>query len=138
MAQESADDFLRDCAGESYSAAKFVRIGDQVVGRIMTEPRPVERKSLKDGSPERQLPINLQTDEGPMTLWVRRGYMASAISNAVFQAGASGLQVGGRLTVTFCEERDTGKPNKAKVFTAAYEAPPASPVTVEDVFGEVF
>lgn len=130
----NAMQFLKQSSGESYEAVKFTTVGDHVIGTIIGEPTPVERPSLKDGSAETQLPINLETEEGPRTLWVRKGFLAGAIAEAVDKTGAAGLVAGGKLTVQFSEERDTGKPNKAKVFRAKYEPPTAAPVSVGDIF----
>lgn len=131
----TAQEFLESSSGESYPAFKFEKVGDTVKGTIMTEPRPIERPSLKDGSPEKQLPINLDVEGvGPQTVWCRAGFMAGAIADAVKEAGAPGLQIGGVLAIRFTEERDTGKPNKAKVFKAKYEAPASNGVSVDEIF----
>lgn len=132
--------FLDESGGESFPAIKFANVGDTVVGTLIKEPTTVIRESLKDGSPEKQLPINLECasvpagDPGPRTLWVRRGFLASAIAEAVKDAGGEGLQAGGKLSVKFTEERDTGKPFPAKVFKAKYEMPVSSGVAVDDIF----
>lgn len=138
-----SQDFLnKNGGGESYQAVKFPNVKDHVVGTIIAEPTTVMRDSLNQpGTQEEQLPINLDTDgteEGYRTLWVRKGFLAGAIKDAVLAAKAPGLQAGGKLTVQFTEERDTGKVQPAKVFKAKYEPPASSgaSVTEGDLFGE--
>jgi hypothetical protein len=140
----SAKDFLDDAGGgESFQAVKFANVKDHVIGTIITEPKTVMRESLnKPGTQEEQLPINLDTDgtdEGRRTLWVRKGFLAGAVKEAVIASGAPGLQVGGKLTVQHTELRDTGKVQPAKVFKAKYEPPVSSgaSVTEGDIFGDL-
>lgn len=133
---EAANKFLEESGGgEGHDPVKFKEIGDKVVGKIMDEPRPVERKSLNDGTPEMQLPINLDTADGPRTLWVRKGFLAGAIQDAVKEAGATGIEVGGSLGVELTEKRDTGKPQPANVFKAAYKKPEKEATSIESIFG---
>ncbi len=137
MSSNEAMDFLRSSgSGESHDAVKFTAIGDHITGTIIDTPHVVERPSLRDGTPEQQLPINIETTEGPRTLWVRKGFLSAAITEAVDKAGAAGVLPGGKLTVQYIEDRDTGKPNPAKIFRAKYEPPVAAPVSVADVFGD--
>lgn len=132
-----ANSFLDDAgSGESYPAVKFPNLKDHVIGTILSEPKTVMRDSLnKPGEKEEQLPINLDTngsEDGYRTLWVRKGFLAGAVKDAVLAANAPGLQVGGKLTVQFIENRDTGKVQPAKVFKAKYEAPASSGASVTD------
>ncbi len=132
---QAADQFLEESSiGDSYPAFKFTSVGDTVSGTILGDPKPVTRPSLNDGTPEQQLPINIETADGPKTVWVRKGFMAGAISDAVKAAGATGLRDGGKLAVKFTELRDTGKPQPAKVFSAKYEAPASAGANLDDIF----
>jgi hypothetical protein len=129
-----ANQFLEDATRGGHEAVKFKAVGDAISGTIIDDPKPVTRKNLNDGSPEDQLPVNIDTDQGPRTIWIRRGFLASAVQDAVKEAGATGLQVGGKLAVKLIELRDTGKPMPAKVFKAKYEAPVSSGANLEEIF----
>lgn len=137
----SADEFLDEAGGDSHPALKFVHVNDSCVGTVMSKS-VVKRPSLKDQTPEDQLAINLDCtsvpggDLGMRTLWIGPvGFLRGAVSDAVKKSGPGAkLEVGGTLKIKFTEERDTGKPNKAKVFVAVYEPPAGSAITAEEVF----
>lgn len=134
---KSAEEFLSDAAsGNSYEAIKWANqpVGTKFSGTIIDDPRSVTRKNLNDGSPEEQLPINLDTADGPRTLWVKSGFLAGAIKEACQEAGASGIAKGGKLGVVLTELRDVGKPQPAYVFKAKYEVPVGSGVSMDEIF----
>lgn len=131
-----ADTFLKN-AGAGYPAVKFAEVGDTVRGKILDDPKVISRPNLNDGKPEDNLVINLDTtgnEDGYRTLWVRFGALATAIKEAVREAGASGIAEGGELAVKFTELRDTGKPQPAKIYKAKYEPPVSSGVDVDEIF----
>lgn len=129
-----ADEFLKANSGSKYPAWKFQTVGDTAKGTIIEEPKVVERPNLNDGHLEKQLIINLDPGDGNIqTLWVRAGLMAAAIQEAVAEAGAEGVQEGGRLAVQFSGTRPSKYPQPAKEFTAQYQAPQPSAVAVGDL-----
>lgn len=128
--------FLDSAGGSKYPAFKFENIGDTLAGEIIDTPKIIQRPNLNDGTPEDNLVINIRTTDGhEFTLWVRRGFLAGAISDAVKAAGAAGLEAGGKLGVRYTESRDTGKPKPARVFTAQYQPPTPPTVNPADIFG---
>lgn len=136
----SAEDFFNDAAqGDSYPAFKWKDqpIGTKIVGVILDDPKPVTRPNINTKEPEEQLPINLDvdgTEDGYRTLWVRAGFLASAIKEATDAKNVGGIAKGGKLGVKLTELRDTGKPQPAYVFAASYDPPAAPETDVEDIF----
>ena len=134
----SADEFLM---GGGIPAASFPTIGTTVEGEIVEPPRVEQQRDLTtgeakywaDGSPMLQLRVVIQTgqidtsipdDDGRRTLYVR-GNMLKAVRQAVRAARAKGLEVGGRLTVTYSGDGEPTKRgfNPPKLYTAAYVPP---------------
>lgn len=126
----SASDWLNENSGggEQHDAVAFTNVGDGVRGRIMDKP-----KALMTQFGERLL-INLDTEVGPRSLWVKPGNMAGAIRKACADAGVTDLTVGATLAIAFVGEIDTGKGNPAKQFEAKYVPPAASTATTGGVF----
>lgn len=142
----SAFDFFAPRASHSW---KFTNPGDTHTGTI-TEVSDA-RQATEYGSnelaywdkertrPKMQVAVTLDTaerdpqdanDTGKRTLWVvedgRSGSILSAIRQAVHQAGAGTIDIGGQLTVAFSGfDPDSKNPaNPRKVYTASY-VPPA-------------
>ena len=140
-----ADSFLFGGGGKS---ASFDTIGTTHTGTIIEPPRVENQTDIKtgevktfdNGDPRKQMVIVLQTDERDPSVedddGVRRLYvkgspkpesksLTAAIGAAVKAAKANGLEVGGRLTVTYVgdgpqEQRGFNPP---KQYAAAYEPP---------------
>lgn len=142
----SAFDFFAPRASHSW---KFTNPGDTHTGTI-TEVSDA-RQATEYGSnepaywdkertrPKMQVAVTLDTterdpqdanDTGKRTLWVvedgRSGSILSAIRQAVHQAGAGTIDIGGQLTVAFSgfDPNSKNPANPRKVYTAAY-VPPA-------------
>lgn len=142
----SAFDFFAPRASHSW---KFTTPGDTHTGTI-TEVSDA-RQATEYGSnelaywdkertrPKMQIAVTLDTaerdpqdanDTGKRTLWVvedgRSGSILSAIRQAVHQAGAGTIDIGGQLTVTFSgfDPNSKNPANPRKVYTASY-VPPA-------------
>lgn len=142
----SAFDFFAPRASHSW---KFTNPGDTHTGTI-TEVSDA-RQATEYGSnelaywdkertrPKMQVAVTLDTaerdpqdanDTGKRTLWVvedgRSGSILSAIRQAVHQAGAGTIDIGGQLTVTFSgfDPNSKNPANPRKIYTAAY-VPPA-------------
>lgn len=142
----SAFDFFAPRASHSW---KFTTPGDTHTGTI-TEVSAA-RQATEYGSnelaywdkertrPKMQVAVTLDTNErdpqdandtGKRTLWVvedgRSGSILSAIRQAVHQAGAGTIDIGGQLTVAFSgfDPNSKNPANPRKVYTASY-VPPA-------------
>lgn len=125
------------------SAASLKNVGDSVAGRItgiedyqLKEFGGTDLQFRKDKNgnfildgngqkiPQMGVRITLETEPGnassATTLWVEKWRMVKAIGAAVVQAGASDIEVGGDLAVTF-----VGYEGRAKTFSAAYAKPEA-------------
>lgn len=142
----SAFDFFAPRASHSW---KFTNPGDTHTGTI-TEVSDA-RQATEFGSnepaywdkertrPKMQVAVTLDTterdpqdanDTGKRTLWVvedgRSGSILSAIRQAVHQAGAGTIDIGGQLTVTFSgfDPNSKNPANPRKIYSASY-VPPA-------------
>ena len=142
----SAFDFFAPRASHSW---KFANPGDTHTGTI-TEVGDA-RQATEYGSnelaywdkertrPKMQVAVTLDTaerdpqdtnDTGKRTLWVvedgRSGSILSAIRQAVHQAGAGTIDIGGQLTVTFSgfDPNSKNPANPRKIYAASY-VPPA-------------
>ena len=142
----SAFDFFAPRASHSW---KFTTPGDTHTGTIIevsdarqasefgsNEPAFWDREKTR---PKMQVAVTLDTaerdpqdasDTGKRTLWVvedgRSGSILSAIRQAVHQAGAGTIDIGGQLTVTFSgfDPNSKNPANPRKIYSASY-VPPA-------------
>lgn len=135
-----ANDFLMSGGAP---AAKFPTIGTTVAGTITQQPEVQQIRDFStgeplywpDGKPKMQLVVTLATDQrdpqtpdddGRRRLYVK-GLMRTAIRDAVRKAGARGLEVGGRLEVTYVADGERkGNLNPPKLYKAAYTPPQAA------------
>ncbi len=116
---------------------KFEHPGDTIVGTISAPPR--EQQQMKfgtqtpdtwpDGSPKMQILVSLQTDlaedendDGGRTLYVASKHMKRAIAQAMRDAKAQDVEIGGKLTVSFTgfDPNSKNPQNPAKLYTASY------------------
>ncbi|MFC5744795.1 hypothetical protein [Actinomadura rugatobispora] len=136
----TANDFLM--AGGTTSA-KFPAIGTTVTGTIAREPEVQQQKDFQsgelkywnDGKPMQQLMIVLATDErdpsvpdddGERAVYVK-GQMQKAVKEAIRKSSASGIAVGGTLTITYTADGEAKRGfNPPKVYTATYAPPSAA------------
>lgn len=131
-------DFLDDSKpydGEKHPGFKFSSIGDTLKGVIVERPRVLDVDKM--GSPGvkiRKMVVAIRDDAGDTwALWVEaRKPMATAIKEACDKSQVAGLAEGGTLAVRFTEEKDTGKGNPLKMFSAAYQ-PPVETTSVDDL-----
>ncbi len=146
MTQQSAEQFLLGGGGAS---ARFETVGASVTGTIASPPEVRQQTKMgtgepltwDNGDPKMQLVVALATqlrdnddDDGIRNLYVKgsrkpeSGSMHAAVAAAVSAAGAKGLDVGGRLTVTYTGDGTASTPgfNPPKHYTATYTAPDAS------------
>jgi hypothetical protein len=136
--------FLMGGGGRS---AKFEAPGDQVTGTVISQemrqqtefsPNGAGKPEFWDnGDPKMQLVVKLQTslredadDDGVRAVYLKGGFKApttqKAVSDAVRAAGASGLETGGTLTLTYTGNGPaTGGGFPPKYYTANYTPPAA-------------
>ena len=113
MSTQTADDFLNESAPP---AAKFPDVGSTVDGDVIAAKVGVARKvgtsepdTWEDGTPKRQLLVDLRTDSnGDVRLYCKEA-MRVAIREAV-QATGGKLADGGRLTVKRTDDTPPDKP----------------------------
>lgn len=125
----------------------FTQVGTTITGTIseephtqqQTDPQTGELKTWQNGDPMLVLVVPLQTDlrnsqglvtpvaddDGSRTVWVGSQGMRKAIQSALKASGATGLDMGGQLTVTYIgdAERTNPKLNPPKIFSAHYVPP---------------
>lgn len=126
---------INDIAPPTGDTFKFAAVGDTVKGVLTYVPEAAEEQVNKfTGAHEKVIKLLLATDDGDRTIWPRVGSpMAQAIGDAVRAAGCDALEIGGTLAVRYSDDKDTGKPQPLKLYTAKYE-PPARGVKADDLF----
>ena len=137
---EETDAFIKAGSGSKYPAVKFEKIGDQVVGTIIEEPKLKNIKTKFDIEEVPTLLITLDTvgngNEGDFrTLFVRDStFLLSAIGDACGEANVKGVAAGGRLAIKHHDVKDTGKGNPAKLYEAKYVPPAPATTSLDDIF----
>ncbi|MBU8549761.1 hypothetical protein IMX12_13175 [Streptomyces sp. Babs14] len=113
-----ANSFLM--GGGGAPTAKFPTPGTTVGGRITEQPKVEQQRDIQsgeakfwsDGNPMMQMVVTVQTDQrdpaiedddGRRRIFVK-GQMKNAVADAVRQAGARGLEVGGTLQVRYTHD----------------------------------
>lgn len=126
---KEVEDFLDDAApydGEKHPGFKFSAIGDTLKGKIVERPRVLQVDKMgAPGTKVTKMVVAVTDDAGATwALWVEaRKPMAQAIKEACDKAEVKGLAEGGTIAIRFTEEKDTGKGNPLKIFSAAYQPP---------------
>ena len=120
-----ARDWLNDNAGggDTYDGVEFARLGDGVRGTVMEPAFPAVTQYGE------RLVVNIQTQAGPRSWWVKPGAQAQALDKGLREAGADDLDPGGEIAVVWTDEKDTGKGNAMKLYTVKYKAPARSAST---------
>ena len=141
------DQWLNENSGggdnQAVGSVGFREIGDTVHGIICEEPRVVETQygdrlvfnvEVLDGT-TCETENGAPTNGDQVTVWVKPGAMARAISVACKQAQANGIAIGGKLALKHSALGDK-KPGRhpAKLFEARYEPPAAAETNVDDLF----
>lgn len=88
-------------------ALKFFKSGDPIMGIVVTLAT-----TLRD-------PM-LAHDDGQRSVYVEGQHLKAAVRTAVQAAGASGLEVGGRLRITFTHRENPADTGSRKYWTAEY------------------
>ncbi|WP_225754700.1 hypothetical protein [Actinotalea sp. Marseille-Q4924] len=86
---------------------KFYPSGDPIMG-ITVEVQTDDRDP------------GIEDDDGARTFWIEGRYLKDAVRAAVRAAGANGLQVGGRITVTFTHREDPMDKRSRKYWDVQY------------------
>lgn len=132
----SANDLLM---GSGVKSAAFPTIGTEVTGTVATEPKVQQQTDFKTGAPKtfangdpmQQIVVHLQTDQrdpavdgddGIRAIYIKSN-MLKAVREAVVQAGAKGLEIGGTLTVTYSGDGPKSGQGTPKLYTAKYQRP---------------
>ena len=137
---------LGTVSGTGYPSVKFQAVGDNVAGRIVAfedyqekefeddKKRGVSKGDLAfypSGDPIMGVMVHLETDPGDeasrVTLWVKGKLLSKAVAAAFRKAGATDLEIGADLAVTF-----TGYDGRAKTYSSAYARPDADAASSED------
>lgn len=134
--------------GGGAPSAKFPTIGTTVVGTITEKPEVQQVRDFStgepqfwsDGKPKQQIVVTLATEErdpqisddnGDRRVFIK-GAMVKAVREAVKRSGSRGLEVGGRLEVTYTGDGERkGNLNPPKLYSAVYTPPAAA--SVDDV-----
>ncbi len=116
-------------------AAKFSTPGTTVTGVIAAEPTLQQQRDFTsgkplvwaDGSARMQLVVELKTAEGNQRLFIK-SQLKNAVAAAVRNAGATGLDIGGSLSVTYTGNAAPAGAglSPAKQYTAVYQPPTAA------------
>lgn len=140
--------------GGGSPAFKFASVGDTLEGEIidLEERQAVDVDSNEplfwpNGNPKMEIVVTLETpymagegispekfngeDDGKRRIWLRSN-LYTAVRDAVKEAGASSLDVGGVLKVRFDSLGERKKPthNPPKLFRAKYTVPPPASVSM--------
>lgn len=138
--------------GSGSPAFSFSRPGDGVAGPILTEPQVVQQRDFATGAPafwpsgdpKLQVVFQIQTnlrnfegitnpdrsrpDNGVRTIFVKGKHFEKALKDAILNANAGWLEVGGWFAATYTGDDMTSKAgNKPKLFDVKYQAPPPQP-----------
>lgn len=144
--------------GSGNPGFSFSRPGDRIVGQIIAEPTMQQQKVYgtndpavwPSGDPKMQMLVNVSTsfrnyegianpdraqpDTGARTIYVKGKHFERACREAVRDAGAAFLDVGGWLDITYTGDDMTSKAGmKPKLFTVRYMAPRAQAAVVQSV-----
>jgi len=141
------DEFLLSAGIRS---ASFQAIGDAVVGFITRQPDVQQQRDFNtgqpkfwsDGNPMMQLRVVLMTeqrdpedpeDSGERAVYIR-GNMQKAVAQAVRQAGAKGLEAGGKLLIKYSGDGEATQRgfNPPKLYQARYRPPAAEATPVPE------
>ena len=140
----NANDVLM--GGSSQPTAKFKNHGDTYAGRILAISEPYQEREYdptnpgggapkfypKSGDPIMTFNIDIATtlrdpaiedDDGTRRVYMDGKRIKDAVRDAVRAAGASGLAVGGTLSIAYVGDVTTGDQRSGKRYEVSYVAP---------------
>ena len=138
MTNVDVDNLLSPSSGAP--ALKFPEIGTTHKGTVVdktarqqTDFTTGEPRFWQNGDPMMEVIITLALDDGDEGRLFIRGQMLAAVRQAVAWAGATTIDVGGRLAVRFDREEPNKNPrfNPVKIYVAQYEPPTKAAVTAD-------
>jgi hypothetical protein len=139
-------DFLDESSGSKYPSFKFDAVDVGIRGKIVERPKVIERPALSPPHDlEKQLivvldPVGAGNEDDYRTVWIRKGFMAQAISDAITESKTAGLEIGGDLAIqhTGTKAPKTVGHSPAKLYRAKYHAPAPveAAVSVSSVFDD--
>lgn len=101
-------------------AVKFDQIGDGVAGIIID----VQLIDDQHNPGKQVLLVKISTDDGATRdLYVRSAGQRDAIGQAVIDAEATAIDVGGRLAITYVGDKVLRNGKTMKLYAAKYEVP---------------
>jgi len=133
-------------SGSSGPGVHFGSVGDKVIGQIVSQPKTVETEFgqrllieliAADGCTAAK---GARGGEGPIaagddiTLWVKPGAMATALKQAISEAGATGISEGDTIAMQYSGDGVSSKAgwNPPKLYNAKLKA--AKPtVAIDDL-----
>lgn len=111
-------------------AMKFENVGDSLAGLILD----VSLIDDQHNAGKEVLKLKISTDDGAVRdLYVRSAGQKDAIGQAVVDAGAEAIDVGGQISITYVGDKVLKNGREMKLYTATYEVP--QPIGVAS-FGE--
>ena len=138
--------------GKSFS---FETIGDKVSGVVVAAEaaQQIDMDTDQpavwpDGKPKMQVIVTLQTeldeeagDDGQRRVYLKGSKPTTsmgAVKAAIKAAGASGIEVGGKLQLAYTGDGEPTKKgwNAPKQYAAKYEPPAPVQAAVDDIFGD--
>lgn len=125
-----------ELAAPSGDSFKFATIGDTIEGAVVYVGEWQTQINKFNQREEQVARIGIDNGGGtPAYIWPRKGSpMASAIAQALREAGLGELAEGQTLKLRFDSEKDTGKGQPMKVFRAKIEPGEARAPIAEDPF----
>lgn len=136
------EDLSRFSSGDKLPGFVFARIDDGVRGtvdraqlvEVKTDRGPATKLVLeltvlgsKGGVVEKDGDFITAVHDVPagekIAVWLPSGFGIGAMSDAVREAGAKGIDIGAEVSIKLAERRDTGKPKPANVYKCTYKAP---------------
>lgn len=129
-------DFINS-AGSGFDSFQFDNVGDTIDGHLVNEPRIIEKANSKTGLMDKILVLDIHTaNDQDWVLMCGLGGRITAIREALQNANAAKLEVGGRLVLKYTANapKKPGQPQPAKLYAAAY-VPPAASNGVTDLLG---
>jgi hypothetical protein len=143
-----ATDWLSQNSSSSNSGpgVHFGQVGDKVIGQIIAQPKTVETEFgqrllielvAADGCTAAK---GARGGEGPIvagdeiTLWVKPGAMATALKQAITEAGATGISEGDTIAMQYSGDGQSSKAgwNPPKLYVAKLKAAKPS-VNIDDL-----
>jgi hypothetical protein len=113
-----------ELSAPSGTSFKFDNVGDTLAGTVAYVGDWDARTNKFTGVDEEVMRLGVDTGNGEVVyVWPTKGKaMAKALGDAVRAAGLPELVAGQKLTLTFSENVDTGKPSPMKAYTATLAA----------------